>query len=872
MLDTIEARYLYIRWSDAKNVLKVEKAYLAAEVRNIESLDANALQSDDYSDCIGFIETHTYRKYFPRIGVTITSGKLKHIPYFLSANGEKHELLSVKDPLASDVWWIENSGWDKKKKRYHTELFRTVGTLTLVIQDSKILIQNNCLDFTTTELEQYLTDFKTDLWFLILNRDNYIQATIERDRPSIINDQLLSTIDRLTGAVEKILANPKVELREIQEPRPIRLVRPIPKTFVEIAAKGWSKQLASRSFENSYDTVDNQYIHFVVFRTLHLARQLLASTLVQHQIHLRKIETERARIANLSSPNKQINSKVFDGETSLLQSQLDEIVSGLNSHEFDKNSAADEEWICRFKLGLTYRKEPNQYFCKELKGRPAKSKKIHYVIIGFPDEFSPKELGLTKGGIEIEVSGLIRYGNELSKKGKLFRRINFTKVFSCSLVSHPIISKLEGRPKRRADLEMKGWEKPYDRREQKDIEQEKETAKQKMGLSLDQCELFRGAQRSLEPIVQRLKTCSEFFNSNKIKQRAVCPNTMSFVQNPNYSLAKSSFAKVLKNNGLSSSVFNSLLEIEAFGLVNISSLYERWCLIQIIKILADNYRFTLTENWQNDLVRAVENNEHNIKFELTSEEMDRKILLTYEMVLPSGKRPDFVLDLTANNEEGQEVQSRLVIDAKFRDNLTDETLSDLVHQMYRGKNYSEGGKNRVFILHPSSRAISNPTSPLAWGENSDYGQLDRHMYGGVYLSPSIKNGNNIDNLQRLIGMFLQQSTYFKVKDQSGSDNYGQDHEPGSGVIDHNAFCFNCGNADKGSLSIKENLTKGGGQKFMANCGLCASFNVYSFCWSCKEKLYKNEEHWTFHKTLAESPFNIMCSGPDCHKYFDPDIS
>ena len=190
-------------------------------------------------------------------------------------------------------------------------------------------------------------------------------------------------------------------------------------------------------------------------------------------------------------------------------------------------------------------------------------------------------------------------------------------------------------------------------------------------------------------------------------------------------------------------MLNSLMVVDDIGLVNVANIYEKWCLLQIIKVLNQVYDFEIESGWQRVLIDAVLMKSVNIEIKLHATSRQQSILLTYEKVLDSGKRPDFVVDLFSKKymEDSHdfsswvisgEKRSRLVLDAKFRGEITEEQLHTLISELYETKNYSEGGANQVFIIHPSPNVIDDRTSPLVWGPQCDYGQSNEinHRYGG----------------------------------------------------------------------------------------------------------------------------------------------
>jgi hypothetical protein len=357
---------------------------------------------------------------------------------------------------------------------------------------------------------------------------------------------------------------------------------------------------------------------------------------------------------------------------------------------------------------------------------------------------------------------------------------------------------------------------------------------------------------------------------------------MSFVQNHLYSKAKSSFSKINNLDGMDGDLISSISTFEKIGIINIPILYERWCLLQIIKLLTEVYGFSLAGNWQSMLIQSVINNQRDIEFEFINSISDKRITLGYEKTLSNGKVPDFVLDIEYQgyvfrdtdsgnikryDEYGNENldldestfdkwhsdglrQKRFIIDAKFKDNQRQSGFEFILDDLIDNKNYDEDGNNPVFILHPQSNAIQHKTSPLDWGKHSDYGQNIKHNKGFVFLLPSSKHGNTLDNLQRLLGMFLQSISYFI---DYGKKNHWTD-----------TVCISCGASSLKDFDVKKGKTKGGKNKWEICCKNCSHSTKKTVCYKCGGDLYKNQFTWTYHRTKAEQISNVVC--PSCQVF------
>ena len=77
------------------------------------------------------------------------------------------------------------------------------------------------------------------------------------------------------------------------------------------------------------------------------------------------------------------------------------------------------------------------------------------------------------------------------------------------------------------------------------------------------------------------------------------------------------------------------------------------------------------------------------------------------------------------------------------------------------------------------------------------------------------------------------------------------------------FCLVCG-SDK-FTGTRVSTANGRGYRYQLTCNECKHFYVYNYCWSCKTRLIKNGEYWTYHSNQVLEPFNIKC--PNCNQIF-----
>jgi pyrethroid hydrolase len=851
-LPPFEARYIDVVWADENNVLKIDVSRYSIEA--VERGDSCSLESVTYHD------------YYPRLAFKILGKKHYHVPYFELPGGDKVNLLKVRDPLSGDEWWIDAQDWNDKKmaKRYETEAYRTVGYLSLVIQNQKVEISNNSTGFTAAELESYLSDFKGDLWSIIRKEKGHITAGVAKEVPLIFGEELQDYLTDFASAIEKVIKSPTIELREIQKKLPLKKVRPVARTFMEIASKGRDAQITSRAHVESPNTPENRYLHFALDRVMYLTRQVIALASRQAQSYERYVQTSISRLNHLDRP-KLIDKSVFSQEVSEIERQIERLSNLVRGAIVANGNPNELEHDYILELGRRFGGDDSvgRFFCNAYEGgghRMDQSRRNDgYVVVTLPERFQTEELTRVLEYRHVRLRGGVNHSESTSENQKNVTRISFFSVTGGRFIKHPLAEEKRRLNRRFKELEEKGWTEQYTQQELKDIINEKNAVSTRLDMARENSTKLDAASNRARSVQERLKNVKRAFVDAGIGREANFPNKMVFVQNPHYASAKSAFGKIMENSGLDESLFESLMAIDQIGLINIPILYERWCLLKIIGIFTDVYGFRLIGDWQKRLINAVENSVKNVEFPMECLSLKKKITLTYEKKLASGRFPDFVLDIRSMIDGSEK---RYVLDAKFRDTLSDESFLELIEGLYfppeqekskkdQSKGYSEGQNNKVFIIHPSSDVFSLRTSPLDWGNHSDYGQERMHRYGGIFLSPSIKHGNSLENLQRLIGLILD-------------DTVSYDHLIEGGPAIHGVFCLACGESEPEHLTVERKKTRGGGVKWEISCKSCNHLHINSFCSSCRTRIRKHGYYWTYHRTRAEQPFNIVC--PNCHVF------
>lgn len=572
-------------------------------------------------------------------------------------------------------------------------------------------------------------------------------------------------------------------------------------------------------------------------------------------------------------------------------------------------------------LGTNVGSSNIDFFCNAIDGRKynetVPNTVSRYLRVRFPSDVSDLISSMKTTNLTIRIVGSTKF--ELERD---YEVISWSSINSIALVSHPLQNEIQRYEGLENKYEKNGWIDHYTHQERDEIINESKYLSSRAEKFSEKLQDFIPAANALSTQLQKIRKLKLEFKSLSIGMSSVFPSSMTYVQNPSYSGLHSSFKSILLKSNLSLSQLEKMLIIERVGLLSVSTLYERWVLLLIIKILSHDFGFIFEEGWEDKLIDAVRPSIKNIpaEVEFTAIMPNRQINLTlsYDKALPtSGRRPDYVLKIEHNHYELKDsiwtytenpLNSTLVMDAKFYDDATESKIISTINELAIDKNYIERQQpsftqganspieldNRLFIIHPVKNIVSETSrsSPLVWGTSADYGHvvhsdhstsdedashgddkisyinasvaLTKHKLGHVSVVPSKDKSVATDNLKRLILLHLQSVSAVLFKKE-------EDLEEGTKPISnqqpdwHNYFCPEC-NASELDLKVKSSITSGGGVKWKVVCGLCSFRFEENFCFSCKERLFKNGLKWTYHRTYAQMVTNCRCPNCDSDLY------
>ena len=865
-----EIKYIEVQWYDKETITKVT-----------ESLNSLSLE---YNDELKIFECET--TIYPnteglrgQLAVRFLDSKWVN-PYIELPSGEAQHLSPIKDIDTGKTWWIVKDSWDEQNNFWRHTGINTAGTLKLILQEQQCHVLIGSVDFTRDQLETYLSSFKDDLWELILDDSSAIQT----DKPSGgigVNEAVIECINHLISNAEKVLDTPKVELREIQTLKPRKAVKPVNRTFMELVSKTNQRFLTSRATTPSYNVSENRYVLFALERSYRIIKQIAIlsgnkckrysdtaaklqnqydsftdSITVDRDLVVKDLEVLRKRFKieywqNLLLEKLKANSVSLDG-----QHNNNELYIRTQGYTTDQNSKNKDGFFIETFNDGQWGKEDNKT-----------------TILSFKN-YLPELVDCLEPNSEYKIVGVI--DNLKTQKAVVYR------VSSVSLIEVRTTSgllsarkKFEEEKQLANQLKANEWQRKLSLKELKEQQKEKTALLNRINFYADNQKLSEYVFEKVEPKQRQLLKIIKALRQLDIKASSYFPNSMTFVQNPHYQGIHNSY-KVLREvtNLADEELLVSLEEIDSIGLVNMPLLYERWCLLQIIKVLKESFRFVLQDSWKYQLIDAVKTNKIDIEVSLSNTDAKRFITLTYEKTLDNGKRPDFVIELDWYAEDDvkneQPRKKRFVLDAKFYNKATFERFGGLMgvaDQLYNQKNYRESTDNPVFILHPCKTALPERVTSQEWGKYSFLGELPivddvliDHQYGGVFLSP-IDRQLYADELQRLLGLFLQ----YKLENSCTKGNEGSDDRTVS-----KPFCIRCGSSNLHQIEKSLDYYKQGKRvtrtprSVWMQCNDCEQFIIFNHCRSTDTRLIKNGFYWTYHSARAIEPFNIKC--PNCGEW------
>lgn len=854
-----ELRYIHPVWQNKDQVSYIDVSPSPIEVEYIGNSTFSA-------NTLAFIRINENEDAY--IGIKLLSD-VKYDPFVEKADGSIENLIPIRQ-TDGDIWWIIANSWSRADKEYRTQAFNRMGKITVRIGNNKLILTNEANNFTYDDLEYILNDFKSNLWQIVVDPKSLTSTNIQQSVPIFSSTNSIADLKKFLTYLEKLLKNPQKKVIETTEIKCKEKANVIKSTFQELLKNPFARKVSSRSFSESFDTPENKYMHFCLNRIIYILKIYKKISAEKQKFITETLEKlENYKINYLNNDYGTLQKEVLRNQIEMLEKQYRELGKKLT----DARKIPDWQSQLAFKIGKYWNNSKDRCFIDAQILYPI-SFKYDYVALDLPLQWKDKLSELSEEFIKkltFVVTAEVKYEPYTSqfsnKVGLIFKFYNITNV---SIDSR----ELSG---------LKDYKNQNSIHEYDDfVRREKIISKNNISNLEKQRKDLASTDLQIEPLLKKAQNLSRNFEKKKIGTQNNYPQSVLFVTNNLYSAPYNFYRKISKNLGITERVINQLEQIEKIGLIKINEIYEFWSLISIIKVLVEKLKFKPDENWAEKIIDSIFSrgknssisfrfvhdaisfhffNEGNFVYDSIMKPI--KLHLTYQKLLRTGRRPDFFLEIEKDAEQNANYIP-LILDAKFRGNVTSEVIEKDIYDMYEGRKYGDSGS--VFILHTSCKAMFDENnvfkslSPLSWGNFSSYGGEDKidHKKGHIFLLPSPKYPYSLDNLQRLIGAFLQQNSELDASENS------EGLYPNLILTKtNNLVCIGCGSND---LNIEVGKTQSQNNKYRITCNSCGLRSERTFCFCCRrQNLYKNGPWWTYHMTKATQVSNVVC--PKCGAYF-----
>lgn len=768
-----------------------------------------------------------------------------------------NQLFNISDDL-----WIIKGDWRIGKRGigyHHCPSVNTEGRIYIGFSDLHkshyfitIDINNSIPDF---DFDQLKNDFDGELWNLLTsNKTHVVTERIEyRYANKTIHFPENKLIIDFIKAFDAVSQTPKVELTPSKGIRKIGKVIPIAETYKKISIEGISRFLPSKEVTEVHDVFENRFVCFMLANI----NSILSRNVKYTTLQIGKLEQEILDLDNkivlLNDPDPRVNQTEIQNEirsqkevymrffenwaerindfllgyrsnSEMFRKRIFEVMKRYNSTQY-WGYFLDEQGRSEYCL-LRFAKNCDMIFKDKIGQRV--SLECDYTLIGPAENYNEYSV------IAIAANGI---------------KLLYTNLIENQLINYNILLNNDWRQFKIFTAN----EKNKFIRERNNQVQTLKRKKQKLEFQISNLKEFVEEQRQLLPIAnQRMNL--PFFKSTKWRNIQGFKPSMTFIQNNNYRDAFRTYKEILSSEGINIEIFGLYENITSYGMREMPQVYELWCLVNIIKILRENYNFVPSPDHIEKLLKAVDPQKlkitEHVQIEFKNIFAGRRAILHYQKEMLNGKRPDFVLEISTASRK-----INVVLDSKFKNYSYKKSI---IFESLSIMNKYDDTNNSIFILHPCKdgtfenrniRYTNHGGEPIWIKEGEGQRRLfPFHKYGYIEVKPS-----HTDTLKKLIAMsfeFLVEPTY------SADRGYGRiDPKP-----ENPLFCINCGCTN---ISI-EAKTRGDNRSYY-NCTCsdpnCGHISNIDYCWYCKTRLFKHGSYWDYHLESKWSTFDIHC--PNC---------
>ncbi len=761
-----------------------------------------------------------------------------------------------------------------KNKFMQVSSWNTAGRMHIRHCGENYFIDVNPVLLSEDEYAEMVNDFASSLIDLILDDRSTVHAKQNRSGSAGINAiPQLDDLKTMTDSLCAIQGEP-IRILDSRTDQIAKRDARVDADWIKAHLKSpFARTFRGRKKVESFDTPENRFVHYAADRVQRFLRPL--PELLDAREASAKYTLDNA-IRAMQRDTKRERTVATNVRSSLKKKR---------AAKMESFKSASDNWIMPERLPPP-EKLKRAKTCIHIKSQHNSSgmgkDDFRFDLAVQGDSFYSQDqlvfacrspiLSLLGSDNEIEID--FTYTVVESGIGALERTRTVYKVHSIVLLRTEYDRQIEELAKRTSDSQVDGRRPdPYEKFVQAQEEKQKTILQ-------NRADRIRSYVEEMKPgfvsYGRMLRSHVTRFRDQRIKMSPKQTLSMAFIGRKSYRNFYKAYQRILRTSAKEMAYLYQVLEVIEFPIVELPFLYERWCLLAIFKVLCDRYGYRPEPEYREKLIAIGSGRRPDeVSFIFTRDD-EAALELTYQKRLRSDmglREPDFFLEFEGvhkDSGDGFQYESRadmcgMIMDAKYKDFTFDKAPHLHSHifdtyDLYRRKNYGMDGQYAVFILHPSPEVNPEPTTRQLWADHCFYGGYEcevekdddvvadhpKHRYGFVQVRPAGGELRQLDNLQRVIGLYLQ---------------YGVERNEAAGraKLSETLFCLVCG-----SLNVTHDPEVKAYSGVAYRCEDCEHPFQVSYCWQCQQRLWKHGKYWTYHDMSPTMEYDIRC--PNCYQF------
>ena len=597
-----------------------------------------------------------------QIGICTTDSSAN--PQLIHADGTSVQFVPL-EAADGKIWWVEMGKWHKidgGTGYFDAPLCRHAGQASLKIGQISVSLNIAPPGFTEDEFEILLDEFRNGLWQLVLDSNSPVTATGSQAGVGA-NEAFIKAVSEHLRNVHNALEQPHCELKELQEQQLLNRVRPTTKTFQEIATKGSPRYVTGRGHSPSYNTPENQQLATMTNRLLRAMQALHRAAIGVAGDFSKRAEASILRQKQLKETEDYVKI-----DPDRLQREINELIAQQQA----LNEAAETLYLNEVPcandtvLQLRVTSEINVE-CEEV-GFWANVQEVNGKRKQFNVRFicskSPLDTlqNIFMKGMVYKVSGHFNHiythkevieeyitccdeNMERQQFGRASQPKEKIKWYKYELIGILTISQVSVEQRltylKNGQNSLKGsnFKRKATKLEKEEIRRDQSAERKREKRFAIAGNLWRKTAVDLEPIIgdaqKLLKRMVSLGISYKLNLRL--SGSMTYVHNPHYRGSLAAYRRAMDAASLDTAKLDQLFRLEEVGILDLPMVYERWCLLRIIRTITEQFRFLPEPSYRNELFQRLATewkSKSPLTIRFSNVNAKREIILQYQPRIP----------------------------------------------------------------------------------------------------------------------------------------------------------------------------------------------------------------------------------------------